>query len=175
MSELLRADDLETIEKYSDAVYRMAYSLVKNKYDADDIHQEVFAIYIVKRPKFENAAHEKSWFMRVTVNLCKNLYKTAWRRKVVSLGDGFEETADAAKNVEVVETVETAEAMEDYGIIEVVKKLPFKYRSVIHLFYYEELSIKEIADILKIKSSTVRTHLTRARAKLKELLEKNNQ
>lgn len=171
MSELLRADDLETIKKYSDAVYRMAYSLVKNKYDADDIHQEVFAIYIVKRPKFENTAHEKAWFMRVTVNLCKNLYKTAWRRKVVSLDDDFEESADAAKDTEIVETVET---IEDDGIIEVVKKLPFKYRSVIHLFYYEELSIKEIADILKMKPSTVRTHLTRARAKLKELLENNN-
>ena len=156
----MRADDLEVIEKYSNAVYRMAYSLVKNKYDADDIHQEVFAIYIVKRPKFENAEHERAWFMRVTVNLCKNLWKTAWRRKVVSLDEDFEE------NIEL-----TAEPKDD-GIIDVVRMLPFKYRTVIHLFYYEEFSIMEISDILKMKPSTVRTHLTRARAKLKELLEK---
>ena len=156
----MRADDLEVIEKYSNAVYRMAYSLVKNKYDADDIHQEVFAIYIVKRPKFENAEHERAWFMRVTVNLCKNLWKTAWRRKVVSLDEDFEEN------------IEMAAEPKDDGIIEVVRMLPFKYRTVIHLFYYEELSIKEISEILKMKPSTVRTHLTRARAKLKELLEK---
>lgn len=156
----MRADDLEVIEKYSNAVYRMAYSLVKNKYDADDIHQEVFAIYIVKRPKFENAEHERAWFMRVTVNLCKNLWKTAWRQKVVSLDEDFEEN------------IEMASELKDDGIIDVVRTLPFKYRTVIHLFYYEEFSIKEISDILKMKPSTVRTHLTRARAKLKELLEK---
>lgn len=156
----MRAGDLEVIEKYSNAVYRMAYSLVKNKYDADDIHQEVFAIYIVKRPKFENAEHERAWFMRVTVNLCKNLWKTAWRQKVVSLDEDFEEN------------IEMASELKDDGIIDVVRTLPFKYRTVIHLFYYEEFSIKEISDILKMKPSTVRTHLTRARAKLKELLEK---
>ena len=156
----MRADDLEVIEKYSNAVYRMAYSLVKNKYDADDIHQEVFAIYIVKRPKFENAEHERAWFMRVTVNLCKNLWKTAWRQKVVSLEEDFEEY------------IEMSAKPKDDGIIDVVRTLPFKYRTVIHLFYYEEFSIKEISDILKMKPSTVRTHLTRARAKLKEILEK---
>lgn len=156
----MRAGDLEVIEKYSNAVYHMAYSLVKNKYDADDIHQEVFAIYIVKRPKFENAEHERAWFMRVTVNLCKNLWKTAWRQKVVSLDEDFEEY------------IEMASELKDDGIIDVVRTLPFKYRTVIHLFYYEEFSIKEISDILKMKPSTVRTHLTRARAKLKELLEK---
>lgn len=156
----MRAGDLEVIEKYSNAVYRMAYSLVKNKYDADDIHQEVFAIFIVKRPKFENAEHERAWFMRVTVNLCKNLWKTAWRQKVVSLDEDFEEN------------IEMASELKDDGIIDVVRTLPFKYRTVIHLFYYEEFSIKEISDILKMKPSTVRTHLTRARAKLKELLEK---
>ena len=156
----MRADDLEVIEKYSNAVYRMAYSLVKNKYDADDIHQEVFAIYIVKRPKFENAEHERAWFMRVTVNLCKNLWKTAWRQKVVSLEEDFEEYNEMSAKPK------------DDGIIDVVRTLPFKYRTVIHLFYYEELSIKEISEILKMKPSTVRTHLTRARAKLKELLEK---
>lgn len=156
----MRADDLEVIEKYSNAVYRMAYSLVKNKYDADDIHQEVFAIYIVKRPKFENAEHERAWFMRVTVNLCKNLWKAAWRQKVVSLDENFEES------------IEMAEEPKDDGIIDMVRTLPFKYRTVIHLFYYEEFSIKEISDILKMKPSTVRTHLTRARAKLKKLLEK---
>lgn len=165
----LCADDLHIINKYSNMVYRMAYSLVKNKYDAEDIHQEVFVRYIGKRPKFASEDHEKAWFLRVTVNLCKNLWKTAWRQKVVSLGDDLEE------NIEGIEgnrgDPEAAEALQENAVIEVVKKLPQKYRVVIHLFYYEELSVEEIAGVLKMKPATVRTHLTRARKKLKDLLE----
>lgn len=157
--ESLCANDLEIINKYSDTVYRMAYSMVKNKYDADDIHQEVFARYIVTKPKFESVEHEKAWFLRVTINLCKNLWKTAWRQKVISLGEEFAESAEIEEKPEL-----------DW-IIDVVKELPQKYRIVIHLFYYEELSIEEISKVLRMKPSTVRTQLTRARAGLRGLLE----
>lgn len=157
----LRADDLEMIDKYSDTVYRMAYSMLKNRYDADDIHQEVFIRYIRKKPKFENAEHEKAWFLRVTVNLCKNLWKTAWRQRVTDLGE------DIIENTEIPQEQD----QESDGIIDIVKTLPQKYRIVIHLFYYEELSVEEISQILRMKPSTVRTQLTRARVKLKVLLE----
>lgn len=70
-----RADDLEIIKRYSDMVYRMAFSLLKNKYDAEDIHQEVFVRYFRKRPEFESGQHERAWFLRVTVNLCRNFWK----------------------------------------------------------------------------------------------------
>lgn len=155
--------DLEVINKYSDMVYRMAYSMVKNKFDAEDIHQEVFVRYLKKHPEFESAEHEKAWFLRVTINLCKNLWKTAWKQKVVSLGEHDLEE----------ETKEQKEARED-EIIEIVKQLPRKYRMVIHLFYYEELSIDEISKVLNTKPSTVRTHLTRGRARLKELLKEDS-
>ncbi|MBE5877310.1 MAG: sigma-70 family RNA polymerase sigma factor [Lachnospiraceae bacterium] len=156
--ESLCADDWEIIKKYSDMVYRMAYSLLKNKYDAEDIHQEVFIQYMRKRPSFESIEHEKAWFLRVTINLCKNNWKTAWKRKVVSLMDeGYEEVVE----------LQTDE------LIDTVKQLPQKYRMVIHLFYYEELSIQEIAGILNTKPSNVRTWLTRARAKLKQILEED--
>ena len=160
----LGADDLKIIEKYSNMVYRMAYSLVKNKYDAEDIHQEVFVRYITKKPQFEDAGHEKAWFLRVTINLCKNLWKTAWKQKVVAWSEDLEET----------EIFEESGEVEEDGIIEIVKQLPQKYRVVIHLFYYEELSIEEISRVLQVKPATVRTHLTRARAKLKKLLKEAN-
>ena len=73
----LEADQLAVINKYSNTVYRLAYSLVKNPDDAEDIHQEVFVRYISKQPSFENAGHEKAWFLRVTINQCKNLWKSA--------------------------------------------------------------------------------------------------
>lgn len=152
----LCADDLEMIEKYSDMVYRMAYSMVKNRYDAEDIHQEVFIKYLKKSPKFENADHEKAWFLRVTVNHCKNYWKSAWMQRVI----GLEERDTSAEQEDVHDE-----------LIDTVKKLPQKYRAVIHLFYYEDLSVEEIGKILGEKPSTVRTQLTRARGMLKELLE----
>ncbi len=156
----LCADDLVVIEKYSDMVYRMAYSMVKNPQDAEDIHQDVFLKYITKRPDFESEEHEKAWFLRVTINVVKNLWRTAWKRKVVSL---FDNTIE-----EQMEPIQ-----EDEALIEVVKQLPQKYRVVIHLFYYEELSVEEIANLLKEKPSTVRTQLTRARRQLKEMLKED--
>lgn len=152
----LCTDDLEIIEKYSDMIYRMAYSMVKSKEDAEDIHQEVFMKYLRKRPVFGNIDHEKAWFLRVTVNHCKNYWKSAWVQRVTGLMEQ--------------DTAETKEDVHD-ELIDVVKKLPQKYRAVIHLFYYEDLSVEDIGKVLGEKTSTVRTQLTRARGRLKEMLE----
>ena len=154
----LCADDLDMINKHSDMVYRMAYFLLKDKYDEEDIHQEVFIKYLKKKPCFVDEGHEKAWFLRVTINMCKNLWKTVWKQRVVGMDD------------EDIMTYESHQESQD-DIVGIVKKLPKKYRVVIHLFYYEELSVEEIAKILGSKNSTVRTQLTRARAKLKDLLE----
>lgn len=153
----LCADDLERIQQYAGMVYRMAYSMVKHPQDAEDIQQEVFLRYVVKRPMFESEEHAKAWFLRVTINLAKNLWKTAWKQRVVSLLDSDLEE-------------EAAPAEKEDALIEIVKQLPQKYRVVIHLFYYEELTVEEISELLGEKPSTVRTQLTRARKKLKELL-----
>ena len=159
-AKFLCAEDLHIIEKHSNMVYRLAYSLLKNPHDAEDIHQDVFVKYITKQPQFENEDHEKAWFLRVTINLCRNFWKTAWKQRVVkSLDYDFED--------------EEAYTEKDHWVIDVVKRLPPKYRAVIHLFYYEELSIEEISAVLREKPSTVRTQLTRARKRLKELLKED--
>lgn len=64
---------------------RLAYSLVKQKFDADDIHQEVFIRYLRKKPIFQNQENEKAWFLRVTINCCKNHWKSAWMRKITAV------------------------------------------------------------------------------------------
>ena len=163
-----RADDSleEKIDMYSPLVYRLAYSLVKSRADADDIHQEVFIKYISKGPCFENAEHEKAWLIKVTVNQCRNCWKTAWKRKIISLSEYEEEGKELAVSRDMLED-------NDRELIENVKSLSSKYRAVIHLFYYEQLSIEEIANILGQKESTVRTWLTRARKKLSELLKED--
>lgn len=154
----------EVIRRNSEAVYRLAYSLVGSRSDADDIYQEVFLRYVRKNPAFESAEHEKAWFLRVTMNCCKNFWKSSWVQR-----------RDAFKNG-ILEKEEVPESREeDRDLIEAVKQLPEKYRAVIHLFYYEELSVEEIGKITKSKASTVRTRLTRARRILKSLLKEKGE
>lgn len=154
----LRTDDcLENIIKaYSNMVYRLAFSQTRNKSDADDIYQEVFLRYIGKKPQFETEEHRKAWFIRVTVNCCKKLWASSWLRKTEPLD----------------ETI-TFEMQEGTDLHHELLKLPMKYRTVIHLFYYEDMSIEEISKCLNQGPSTIRTQLTRARYKLKEYLKED--
>lgn len=153
----------ETINRNSNMVYRLAFSMVKSVQDAEDVHQEVFIRYIRTNPLFESEEHERAWFIRVTTNLCKNLWKSAWHQKTVSM-DGLEETQEGKASLP------EGLSEEEERLVETVKHLPFKYRVVVHLFYYEEMSLEEIAIALNLKSSNVRTRLTRARKMLREWL-----
>lgn len=154
----LRTDDCmeNVIKTYSNMVYRLAFSQTRNKSDADDIYQEVFFRYIKEKPKFETEEHKKAWFLRVTINCCKKMWVSAWIRKIVPID----------------ETI-VFETPEEVNLHYELQKLPMKYRAVIHLFYYEDLSIEKISEILNQKPSTIRTQLTRARYKLKEILKED--
>ena len=169
----LRTDDSckKDIEAYSDMVYKLAFSLVKNEYDADDVYQDVFYQYIRKRPIFQSEEHKKAWFLRVTINRCKNFFNTAWMLKVMGLQKDSDKVEEGMQTPSAEEEALKGEQDE---LIEKVKMLPHKYRVVIHLFYYEELSVEEISVILKKKPSTVRTQLTRARALLKEIIKEDS-
>ena len=150
----------EVIRRNSDMVYRLAYSLVKTRADADDIFQEVFLRYMQNAPAFQGAEHEKAWFLRVTMNCCKNFWKSPWMRRRVALER--EEMEQGGLSCELDD--------DSAALVDAVKQLSKKYRIVIHLFYYEELSIEEIAKLTNAKASTVRTRLTRARRQLRSLL-----
>ncbi len=150
----------EVIRRNSDMVYRLAYFLVKTRADADDIFQEVFLRYMQNAPAFQGAEHEKAWFLRVTMNCCKNFWKSPWTRRRVALER--EEMEQGGLSCELDD--------DSAALVDAVKQLSKKYRIVIHLFYYEELSIEEIAKLTNAKASTVRTRLTRARRQLRSLL-----
>jgi RNA polymerase sigma-70 factor (ECF subfamily) len=143
----------DVIGRYSVMVYRLAYSRTVSRSDADDIYQEVFLRYIRKSPVFESEEHRKAWLIRVTVNCSNKQLSSAWARKTVPLDDTF-----------------SFETKEETSLQDTLKTLPPKYRTVIHLFYYEDLSVEQISNILGEKQSTVRTQLTRARAMLRESL-----
>lgn len=151
----LSENEIQIIKRNSDLVYKLAFSQMKNKDDADDVYQEVFLRYIKYRIIFDNPDHEKAWFIRVTLNCCKTVFNSFWRTKVTEFN-------------EISETAEYNREDLSYAL----EKLPKKYNAVLHLFYYEDLSVEDISEILKIKQANVRMLLTRARRKLKEIIER---
>ena len=141
------------IQEYGDMVYRLAFAQVHSKSDADDIFQEVFLRYLKNQPKLQNDEHRKAWLLRVTINCSKKHWLSAWQRKTIALEDRY-----------------VFNEPEENGLFEALDQLTPKYRSVIHLYYYEGYATAEIAQILGRRESTVRTQLTRARNQLGQLL-----
>lgn len=152
----------EVIERYADMVYRLALLHVNNASDADDVFQEVFIRLVKHIQKLQNWEHIKAWLIRVTINCSNTQFERAAFKKNVPLEEVMESGFDE-------EGFEEAEG--DGPVVAAVKKLPVKYRSVVHLFYYEELSIAEIAAYTQQKETTVKSQLFRAREMLKEMLE----
>ena len=147
----------EVFEKYADMVYRLALTRTKNRADAEDVLQEVFFRYIRAKTEYDSEEHRKAWLLRVTLQCAATLMTSAWVRRIVPFEDKF-----------------TVEMKEKSDVYYAVLKLPARYRTVIHLFYYEKYKITEIADILKEPESTVKTHLARAREKLRGIIEEGS-
>lgn len=143
----------EILEKYSNMVYRIAFSRTKSQYDADDILQEVFMKYIKYNINYTSEEHRKAWLIKTTINTSKTLLTSAWFKKTVAMPDNL-----------LTEMEEKSEVY--YAVL----KLPTKYRTVIHLYYYEDLSIHEISCLLDIKESTIKSHLHRGRKILGDIL-----
>lgn len=154
----MKRDIDEVIKKYKDLIYRTAYLNLKLKSYIDDVFQDVIIKYFTYKKDFENEEHEKNWILRTTINHCKNLSKTAWFRYTVSMGGDCLEL----------------ETEEEYKILEELDKLSPKYKAVVQLFYYEDLSIEQISKILNISEETVRTRLCRARHELKIEIERRD-
>lgn len=149
--------DIQAIyDRQHKRVYRIAMLFLKNPVDAEDVVQSVFVKYIEKTIVFKDLEYEKAWFITVTRNKCKDVLKTFWRSKV-DLGN-------------VPETIMISD--EDDRLAACILELEAKYREVLYLYYYEEYTIKEMAQILKRNVSTIQTQLADARKKLKTILEK---
>ncbi len=152
-------DSLQTlVETYASLVYRLAYVRTGTRHDADDIFQEVFLRYVSSKPAFGDQEHEKAWFIRVTVNCCINLHKSAWRKKTAALSDQPQYMQDMPDRMEY-DDLKAALAL-----------LPEKSRTVIHLHYFEGMTAEDIAGAIRIPASSVRVILSRTRKKLKAYL-----
>ncbi len=142
------------LDTYGNAILRLAYAYLHNSADAEDILQDTLLKYLQAAPPFQSDAHEKAWLLRVAANLSKNKLSYNKIRQTDELEDSL-----------------VADEREDLAFVwQAVKQLPDAQRLPIHLYYHEGLSGKEIAAVLQMQESTVRSHLRRGREKLKEIL-----
>lgn len=143
----------EVMGLYQTMVFRLAYSYTRSRSDAQDICQEVFLRYFCRRPPFTSEEHRRAWLLRVTVNRCKSHLSSWWVRRTVPLDDRIPMPEPEYQELD-----------------EVLRQLPEKDRLVIHLFYYEDCTTREIARMMHCTEGAVRTRLTRARQRLGDLL-----
>ncbi len=175
------------IEEYADMLFKLSYIRLGNSQDAEDVVQEVFYQYFKSNKSFESGEHEKAWLLRVTLNACKKVWRSAWKRyqadvcreqehcfreeNLIDLNTTGTDRIGMEKGTSSLGLEETAIRQEQKQILmDAVLALPEKYRDVIHLFYYEEFSIKEIARIVGRGESTVTSQLTRGRELLRKRL-----
>lgn len=144
------------LDTYSQTLIRLSYTYVKNMHDAEDVVQDVFVALLKRGRPFDSPEHEKAWLLRTAINKSKNLVTSARVKKTVSLDDNAEDTEDSSQ--------------EKSAVMEAVLSLPEKYRTVIHLFYYDGYSINEISAIVGKKPATVGTLLARGRSMLKKMM-----
>jgi RNA polymerase sigma-70 factor (ECF subfamily) len=158
----------DVLRLYSDMVYRLAFSRVKNSHDAGDITQDVFLKYIRAEKTYNDEEHRKAWLLKTTVNTSKTLVLSSWNRRRSS-----EEFSDDGLGVANSYEDKNLKNMETKSVVlSAVMKLPKKYRTVIHLFYYEDMPLIGISETTGLSLNTVKSQLHRARALLKDDLAK---
>ena len=142
------------VRPWGDMVYRLALARTASVPDAEDVFQEVFLRYFRHEEKFQSDEHRKAWLIRCTVNRAKSMTASPWRKRIVPL-----------------ETAEEVGVEDDYReVYSAVLSLPGKYRAVIHLHYFEGLSVAEIAQMLQVPEGTVKSQLSRGRTLLRDML-----
>lgn len=180
------ADDRDLqlkIEAYGDMLFKLCYVRLQNVQDAEDVVQEVFYQYLKRGDSFQSPEHEKAWLLKVAVNACRKVWRSAWRRRRSDRAadmdwpeTGEEQGSASGGTAPGVPSPapgpeESAVKQEERNrLLREVLSLPARYREVIHLFYYEDLSVKEIAKVTGRGQSTVTSQLTRGRELLRKAL-----
>ncbi len=150
----------DIVRQYRDNLFAIAFQYTKNAADADDMVQISLLKCFKNKKPFDSPQHLRHWLIRVTINECKRYLVSPWKRYAMPL-DAYAETLGF-------------ESPEQSALFSAVMALPKKYRVPVHLYYYEDYSVKEVAEILGLRETTVQTRLLRARQKLKQTLEEWN-
>ena len=146
----------QTIQTYSDTLYKICFLILKNEHDVKDVLQETFIKYMTKSPAFESEEHKKAWLIKVSQNKCKEFLRFHKKHAALSL-DEIEESAAITDGI----------GMERLELLNMVWNLNYKLKSVVVLHYIEGYSVKEVADMLSISEASVKKRLERARKELR--------
>ena len=141
------------LEEHGDHLLRLCTLYLGDRSQAEDAVQDAFLRCLEKAPDFESPAHARAWLLRVTVNGCKSRLRAPWRRRTAPLLDAY-----------------PAAAPEEGTLLEAMQALPARDRAVLHLYYYEGYQTAEIAALTGLREGSVRSRLTRARTRLRQVL-----
>ena len=147
----------EVFARYGDRIFAAAFSVCRNRADADDVVQDTLVRYYTHPREYESEDHLKAWLLRVAINRARDVSTSFWRKHTVAWEEYMNDLA--------------FEEPQDSRLFEAVMRLPAKYRAVLHLFYYEGYAVAEIAHILHRPAGTVKSQLNRGRALLKTTLQ----
>lgn len=157
------------INCYGDDVLRVAYLYVKDMHKAEDIFQEVFIKVFKKYDTFKGISSEKTWIMRITINVCKDYFKSFWIKRVFlnsDREDDKEEYSEVYSSEGLDDTI--IKSIESQELLNEVMNLPIKYKEIIILYYYQQFNTREISEMLKLPEGTIRTRLFRSRELLRK-------
>jgi len=165
MNAVAKEVHLETtgiINLYKDMVYGIALTHTRNRSDAEDVFQEVFLTYHRKQPCFDNREHQKAWLIVTTINCARQITSSSWQKKVVLIREEMEDE-------ESIDQMRFRTDEQDM-IFAALQELPARYKTVLYLHYFEDLSLAQISRILGIEVGTVKVQLFRGRALMRERL-----
>lgn len=146
----------EIFRTHGNRLYSAAYAICQNREDAEDAMQDTLMRYSAAKKEFESGEHVKAWLLRVVINRARDIRSSFWRK---NQSDWQEEMANIP-----------FEEPGDSRLFQAVMELPETYRAVIHLYYYEDYDIREIAGLLRCPGGTIKSRLSRGRALLKQKL-----
>ncbi len=162
-TRLLPGDTHAVVERYESMVYGIAVTHTACRGDADDVYQEVFLTYHRRRPAFNDEEHRKAWLITTTLRCAGRIRLSSWRTRVVPLSQNHVDTGTAGDDF-------TLATDEQNVLFRALRSLPESQRSVLYLFYFEDLPVARIADLLGVEPGTVRVRLSRGRAQMRDKL-----
>ncbi len=152
------SDAAAFVQRYSGMILRLCFTYSLGRADAQDICQNVFLKLLQSDRSFDSEGETRAFIIRMTVNECKNVLKSGWRRRSVPLDELIEREVPFLPS-------------EDTGVLAAIQRLPVRYREAVYLYYYEGYNAEEIAAMVGTKSAAVRQRLARAREKPRKELE----
>ena len=153
----------QLIDTYSDYLYRIAFIYTKDRLAAEEVVQDVFLKYYHRSEQFKGDASLKTYLVKMTMNRSCD-YLRSWKNKKHNMLEFFQGTTKGTEQLYVEQELRAE-------ITAAVLTLPVKDREVLLLYYYEEMTVFEIAEVLEVAVSTVKSRLQRARKKLKPKLQ----